>query len=266
MNKLSFLAAALLLLPQVALAAPTGDVALSPFRPLKDGVDRAKEAAETAEERVEQEVCKRLGAQAVRIHASVADRADRVEERVQTRAERLSSERNSRDEGLMKSRTAHAERRFAMYEKLRQQADTAEEEAAVDAFEAAIEDAVGARQSAADAAIEAFRAGVDDLSKDHVSAVLERKRAFEAAMETAIASAKADCEDAAGEEAAERKMKRSIVEARQKLMSEQVRSEQMSDAVSDLAEERREAIDEANRDFRIKVQEATLALKNAFGE
>lgn len=167
---------------------------------------------------------------------------------------------------LKERRTNADDRREDNLEKLREKYADPDQQAVIDAFQDAVEEAVLDRRKAFDAAHKAFREGLDASLSKRQESIRTALAAMQTAIQEAIADAKTAC--VAGESAEQIKadLMGAIQDARDEFKSERESLDKVSTELETLRETRKAAVKKAQDDFHEALKAAKADLKEALGE
>ena len=241
------------LVPASALAAQSREP-----RP----TDSAKDSERPAVTRTAA-VCERLDGFLSKLGQNLGNANSRLSDVKKQRTESLKERGEKNDERLNEVRHEGNGNRKDHYQKLRERAQNAEQEQAVEDFIDAVEAAVRVRKAAVDAAIEAYRKGLADASKTRTVSTETARKNFEAAIKTAQDQARTDCQTM-NSATVRARLLTALQEARKQLQADIRAANQIQTTLRGLKEARREAVKQAFDDFKTAFQAALADLKAAF--
>lgn len=144
--------------------------------------------------------CEGLSEMAGNVDAKLSDIRSGISQQAKRRGSATEESRNTRDENLNAVRFRQDARRVDWYAKFDDRATTNTEKSALKRFGSATDTAVETRRAAVDAAVETFRSDTDTITSEKTLSVGSVADDFQAAIDKAIASAKADCAAGKGSE------------------------------------------------------------------
>jgi hypothetical protein len=158
---------------------------------------------------------------------------------------------------------ADAERQ-ARFAKLEAKATTADQKAAVTAFEATVNQAVLTRRAAVDAADAAFHAAVDAATKTRRSQIDAAVSTYKSAIASAQSQAKISCAAGTDPATVRQTFATAAAAARANLKTSVQNADKVKDQLTALNATRKTAVEAAQAAFKATVAQAAITLKAAF--
>lgn len=233
---------------------------------LATGMQAFPAAAASTSDARKIDTCSRFSQIEEKLDARFEDRVDRFQKRQGERAERLNDRWTEREQKLADHRENADRRRDDLYEKLSKRADTDEEKAAVETFKKGLEEAADARYAAIDKAVSDYRNGVGNEISKQKSAINQLVTTFRNETGAAFDKAESACQTGTNFQEVRKTLKADLKAAREKFVAGFQELGKISDAVKDLGEIRRDAIENATDTFKDTSEQLKEALKSAFGQ
>lgn len=212
------------------------------------------------------QACLRLEQGADGIKKRLEGKRSEWQERKTNRRDELITRKGNGREKLDTFRGEADGNREELIAKLLEKYPDADDQAAINAFEAQIEAAVAKRRAAIDAALTAYLQGVQDTLGSRQDKMASALATMKASIEAAMTQAKADCASGVDKQTVFQTLQASIKAAREKFAADRKASEATSTELEALKKTRETAIKAAIETFKTEAKTARDTLKAALGE
>lgn len=192
--------------------------------------------------------------------AKLEQKRDRIRERIEER-------RQERDERYEEKKAKWDANRADHFAKLDEKAVTDEQKEITTDFQQAVVAAIRIRRDAVYAAIQEFRQGLDDAKIARKGSTDQAIIAFRVSSEAAIEKAKTDCEEEGVDpKAVQKTLRNELKAAKQEYIDARQEVEKVDIDMEALITAKREAIEEAQDDFKQALEQAKADFKADFSE
>lgn len=211
-------------------------------------------------------ICLRLENATGAMRTRLLEHKERWDSRKTERMANFAEKSENLADKLEQRRTASDDAREDNLEKLREKYADPEDQAAIDAFQEAVEAAVRDRREAFDAAHLAFRDGVATALAKRQELVRTALTAMQTAIQNAIADAKEACAAGEATETIRTNLRAAIQSAREEFKTARKSSDKVSAELENLRNSRKTAVKEAQDEFHEALEAAKENLKASLGE
>jgi len=193
-------------------------------------------------------------------NAKLEQKRERIEERIEER-------REERDQKYEQKREKWDDNCAEHFAKLDERAGTDEQKRVALEFQQAVSAAIRVRRDAVYGAIQEFRQGLDDAKIARKGSTDEAITAFRNSSEAAIEKAKADCEqEGVDPKTVQERLRNELKTARQEYVNTRQQAGRIDTDTEALVTAKREAIEEAQNDFKSALEQARDDFKADFPE
>lgn len=211
-------------------------------------------------------ICQNIQKFQQNLNKRLTDRQERLDSRLEDRTQKVKDFKADRQDALVKFRETRDGNFRRHYEKLLERAKTDAQKTAVNEFKTTMNAALVARRTTVDAANRAFQEGLKTAWASRKTAIENARKEFAASVDAAKKQAAADCSNGLSAGTIAEKYRAALKAAREKLVSDSKASPKIADALDQLKETRRAAIEKAFGTFKLALESAIKKLKTAFGE
>ncbi len=206
-------------------------------------------------------ICARLDAAKTELGDRLSSRRAALGAKRDQLRDKFLERRDERQSRRAERREVWAARFEEHFAKLREGAETDEQKEAVEEFVEAIQNAIVTRRAAVDAAAAAYYDGVLALRESRKTDVLAVTGTFNAAVSAAFDAARSDCDNGVAPETVRTTLRESLASARDAFVSDLKAVEKPRDVLEPLRTTRRDAIRQANADFKAEIEAARDVFK-----
>jgi len=191
----------------------------------------------------------------------------KLEQKRERITERIEERRQERDERYEEKKAKWDANRAEHFAKLDEKAETDEQKEITTEFQEAVVAAIRIRRDAVYAAIQQFRQGLDDAKIARKGSTDQAVIDFKASSEAAIEKAKADCEEGVIDaKTIQETLRNELKAAKQEYISARQEVEKVDIDMEALITAKREAIEKAQEDFKLALEQAKDDFKADFSE
>ena len=208
--------------------------------------------------------CANLNTFYTQFYPAVQQNVANLQSKIQQNGGLIKSVRAKEDQALATARTNANTRKEQYYTQLETKATTDEQKSAVQTFEASIDAAVLAKQSAIDAAIKTYRDGIDAIVAQEQPIIQQAGPVFQSAAKAAFDKATSSCNSGTSSTTVKATLKSDLKAAKDQFKSAVNAGNAINSQINTLKSARNAAYNAAASAYRTSVQVATTTLKVAF--